>query len=172
MISLKASKVQQDNKVNVSSITNLHINQRSCSPDDVDTKDVKVSYGRNAHDGVDDNPYSQENVDNTSELTRLQRLCDTQQLVIQMMQDNPMHIKGYIVADDTILAKFIQILTGADNVDIEADDIGEGCFTSHIYRKVHDIYANIDNKVVNIKYERADVMKILRDLNISTKYVF
>ena len=156
MISLKASKVQQDNKVNVSSITNLHINDGN--------KDVKVSYN--------DNPYSQENVDNSSELTRLQRLCDTQQLVIQMMQDNPMHIKGYIVADDTILAKFIQILTGADNVDIEADDIGEGCFTSHIYRKVHDIYANIDNKVVNIKYERADVMKILRDLNISTKYVF
>ena len=166
MISLKASKVQQDNKVNVSSITNLHINDSN--------KDVKVSYenpdviARCSSSQSEINPY----VDNSSELTRLQRLCDTQQLVIQMMQDNPMHIKGYIVADDTILAKFIQILTGADNVDIEADDIGEGCFTSHIYRKVHDIYANIDNKVVNIKYERADVMKILRDLNISTKYVF
>ena len=56
--------------------------------------------------------------------------------------------------------------------NIDADDIGRGCLSKNIYRKVHSIYVTVDGQTKNLKYDFSDVMKQLKDLHISVKYVF
>ena len=149
--------MKSEAKVNVTSVTNLNVND----------KDIKVSY--------DVNPMNELAVKQLeAKVQSLDALCQVQKLVIQMMMDNPLRVKDYIVADDVVLARLIQLLTNAETVEIDAEDIGSGCFTPHVYRKVKDIYAISDNGevVTNVKYTRPDVIKTLRDLRISTKYVY
>ena len=90
-----------------------------------------------------------------------------------MMMDNPFKYNGYIIADDTTLIKFIRILTKANDVEIDAEDLGEGCMTRKIYRKINSIYCVYDDgRIENAKYAHADVMKLLKDMRISTKFVY
>ena len=93
-------------------------------------------------------------------------------LIIEMERNNPLMYNGYIVADDVKLMKFVQLLTFADDVQLDAEDIGEGCITRKTYRKVHAIYVIKDNETKNLKYDYARVMKELTDLGISTKFVW
>ena len=68
--------------------------------------------------------------------------------------------------------KFIQLLTGADDVQLDADDLGQGCVTKKTYRKIHAIYVIKDNETKNLKYDYPKVMKELTDLGISTKFIW
>ena len=175
MISLKSTKTQQDSKVNVTSVNNIHIDPLRVSGaerlDGRGTDDVKVKY--EPHD--DSNPYTTLSISQLeSKAKSLEALCEVQKCVIQMMMDNPLRVKDYIVADDVVLEKFITLLTDAERVEIEAEDFAQGCFTTHLYRKITDIYAIKGNGeiVENVKYSRPDVMKTLHDLKISTKFVY
>ena len=166
MISLKSTKTQQDSKVNVTSVNNIHIGGR-----ETENGEVKVKY--EPHD--DSNPYTTLSISQLeSKAKSLEALCEVQKCVIQMMMDNPLRVKDYIVADDVVLEKFITLLTDAERVEIEAEDFAQGCFTTHLYRKITDIYAIKGNGeiVENVKYSRPDVMKTLHDLKISTKFVY
>ena len=44
--------------------------------------------------------------------------------------------------------------------------------TKNKYRKVNSVYVVADGKTQNLKYDFPSVMKTLRDLHISTKYVW
>ena len=177
MISLKSTKTQQDSKVNVTSVNNIHIDGSYGSISGAErldgrgTDDVKVKY--EPHD--DSNPYTTLSISQLeSKAKSLEALCEVQKCVIQMMMDNPLRVKDYIVADDVVLEKFITLLTDAERVEIEAEDFAQGCITTHLYRKITDIYAIKGNGeiVENVKYSRPDVMKTLHDLKISTKFVY
>ena len=89
-----------------------------------------------------------------------------------MLRSNPLMYNGYIVADDETLMKFIQLLTFADDVQLDAEDIGQGCISKKTYRKVHAIYVIKDNETKNLKYDYPKVMKELTDLGISCKFVY
>ena len=93
-------------------------------------------------------------------------------LYIDMLKNNPLIYNGYIIADDETLMKFIQLLTSADDVQLDADDVGEGCLSKKTYRKVHAIYVIKNKDPKNLKYDYPKVMKELSDLGISTKFVF
>ena len=93
-------------------------------------------------------------------------------LVIELMKDNPIKYNGYIITDDIKLMTFIKLLTNADDVQLDVEDIGEGCCTGNIYRKVNAIYVVKGNETKNLKYDYSSVMKELKDINISTKYVW
>ena len=189
MISLKSTKTQQDSKVNVTSVNNIHIDgsygkpQRGCRLEEpsisgaerlgreTENDEVKVKY----EPTDDSNPYTTLSISQLeSKAKSLEALCEVQKCVIQMMMDNPLRVKDYIVADDVVLEKFITLLTDAERVEIEAEDFAQGCFTTHLYRKITDIYAIKGNGeiVENVKYSRPDVMKTLHDLKISTKFVY
>lgn len=93
-------------------------------------------------------------------------------LEIQMLQSNPVVVNKFIIADDAVLKEFVQALTFADEVQIDADDLAQGCFSSKTYRKVHNIFVIKDGETKNLKYDYPKVVKTLLDLRISTKFVW
>ena len=68
--------------------------------------------------------------------------------------------------------KFIALLTCADDVQIDADDVGQGCITKNTYRKVHAIYVIKGTETKNLKYDYPAVTKELTELGISVKFVY
>ena len=135
---------------------NLNITSGSGTTASID-KDVKVEYDSSEASRV---------------IKALQNECDVLKLIIDMWKNNPLIYQGYIIADDTTLMKFVQLLTSADDVQIDADDLGEGCMTKKTYRKVHAIYVIKDGQTKNLKYDYPQVMKSLREYSISTKLVW
>jgi len=98
--------------------------------------------------------------------------CEVLSIIIDMQRNNPLIYHGYIVADDVKLMRFVQLLTDADDVQLDADTLAQGCLTKRVYRKVHAIYIIKDGVTKNFKYDYPLVMKDLKELGISTKYVW
>jgi hypothetical protein len=106
------------------------------------------------------------------EYIKLKNENEVLKLIIDLQRNNPVIYNGYIIADDVKLMKFIQLLTLADDVQIDADEIGQGCISKKIYRKVHAIYVIKDGETKNLKYDYPRVTKELTDLGISMKFVW
>ena len=166
MLSLRSSK----NIATSSSSANVHVTNNVTVDGGGSDSEVRVSY-KPQDNG---NPYTEVTLKELSQKAEsLEALCEVQKAVIQMMMDNPLKANGYIIADDVTLMHFIKLLTKAKDVDMDVEDIGQGCVTRRYYRKVNSIYTiHEDGRIENAKYAHADVMKILKDLRISTKFVF
>ena len=102
----------------------------------------------------------------------LKRQIEVLKLIIEIQQSNPLVVNKYIIADDEVLERMISLLCNAEAVQIDAEDLGSGCMTKHVYRKVESIYVTVGGKTLNLKYDFPAVMKTLKDLHISTKFVF
>ena len=102
----------------------------------------------------------------------LKRQIEVLKLIIEIQQSNPLIVNKYIIADDEILEQMIKLLCNAETVQIDAEDLGSGCMTKHVYRKVESIYVTVRGETKNLKYDFPAVMKALKDLHISTKFVF
>ena len=111
-------------------------------------------------------------VDEHSEVAELKRQIEVLKLIIEIQQSNPLIVNKYIIADDEVLERMISLLCNAEAVQIDAEDVGAGCMTKHVYRKVESIYVTVGGKTLNLKYDFPAVMKTLKDLHISTKFVF
>ena len=81
-------------------------------------------------------------------------------------------LNKYIICDDEILCKLVALLCNAREVNLDAEDLGSGCITKKTYRKVNSIYVVVNGETLNLKYDFPSVMKTLKDLHISTKFVF
>ena len=173
LISLKASSTTQDVNVNVKPVTNVNIHPTVREVEEgvtvVDNgKEQRVVYG-------DDNPYT--NIEGETTITpekyrELENMNEVLKIIISMMQNNPFIFNGFIIADDEVLGRFVQLLTGADDVRIDAEDIGAGCITKNKYRKVDAIYVTKGTEVMNLMYDFPKVTKELNDLHVSTKFVW
>ena len=148
MISL--SKLSNSSTVNVNNNVN------------VNTSDIKATYT----EPTPENPYIE------TQIKELNNKIEVLKLIIDMQRNNPLIVNKLIVADDIKLMKFIQLLTEADDVQLDADDIGEGCISKNTYRKVHAIYIIKGNKTSNLKYDYPQITKELTDLGISVKFVW
>ena len=102
----------------------------------------------------------------------LKRQIEVLKLIIEIQQSNPLVVNKYIIADYEVLERMISLLCNAEAVQIDAEDLGSGCMTKHVYRKVESIYVTVGGKTLNLKYDFPAVMKTLKDLHISTKFVF
>ena len=98
--------------------------------------------------------------------------CEVLSIIIDMQRNNPLIYNGYIIADDVKLMRFVQLLTDADDVQLDADTLAQGCFTKKVYRKVHAIYVIKAGVTKTLKYDYPQVMKELKELGVSTKYVW
>ena len=177
MINLSASKKTDTINLDVKPVTNVHIGDMSTSQESLNKKQgvktreieegVTVVYpdNENPYEGIDDKVSAEE----YDELLRENKVL---KLVIEMMNNNPLIWNGYIIADDAVLIKFIKLLTKADEVQIDADDLAQGCISKNNYRKVHSIYVVVNGETKNLKYDFPKVNKTLLDLHISTKFIF
>ena len=152
MINLKASKKAPTITVGVNPVITNVVNTTPQDPDIV-TRDVVLD------EPVDEN-------------AELKRQIEVLKLIIEIQQSNPLVVNKYIIADDEVLERMISLLCNAEAVQIDAEDLGSGCMTKHVYRKVESIYVTVGGKTLNLKYDFPAVMKTLKDLHISTKFVF
>ena len=102
----------------------------------------------------------------------LLREINVLKLIINIQHSNPIIVNKYIVADDDALGKMVGLLCNASEVHLDADDVGVGCISKKTYRKVNSIYVVVNGETLNLKYNFPAVMKTLKDLKISTKYVW
>ena len=147
MISL--SKLTNSSTVNVNNNVN------------VNTADIKATYTEPTTES-----------DYATQIKELNNKIEVLKLIIDIQRNNPLIVNKLIVADDIKLMKFIQLLTEADDVQLDADDIGEGCISKKTYRKVHAIYIIKGSTTSNLKYDYPQVTKELIDLGISVKFVW
>jgi hypothetical protein len=106
------------------------------------------------------------------EVAKLLRENAVLKLIIDIQHSNPLIVNKYIIADDATLIKLVSLLCNATEVHIDADDIECGCTTKNNYRKVHAIFVVVNGETKNLKYDFADVMYTLKELHISTKFVW
>mgnify|MGYP003287526908 CR=1 FL=1 len=164
MINLKASKKTPTITVGVNPVTNIHVAEARSS--------TNVHYP--GPDGVQESTAQvvERTVTVEDDKNALLRENKVLRIIIDILHSNPLIVNKYIIADDQLLVEIIRLLCNADDVQLDADDLGEGCITRNRYRKVNSIYVVIDGKTQNLKYDFPAVMKTLKDLHISTKYVW
>ena len=155
MINLKASKKTPTITVGVNPVITNVVNAPSTQPPpDNEARDIT------------------EELTVVDEVAELKRQIEVLKLIIEIQQSNPLIVNKYIIADDEVLERMISLLCNAESVQIDAEDVGAGCMTKHVYRKVESIYVTVGGKTLNLKYDFPAVMKTLKDLHISTKFVF
>ena len=171
MINLKANKKTGTINVGVNPVTNITVNPtqpttvayppptdtfQSVSPQLMTNRDVTIS-------AFTDDPEKQ----------ALLREIQVLKIIIELQHSNPLMVNKYIICDDEILGRLVGLLCNAKEVHLDTDDLGSGCLTKNVYRKVNSIYViNENNETLNLKYDFPAVMKTLKDLKISVKFVF
>ena len=163
----------QKQVVNVNPVNNISVSVRS--PSDIQQEAMKVEEKVVYPDetGVDVQ-VTQENINKlTADL--LQQISNNEALkiIIKMFKENPLYVNSLLLTDDEKLAKLVKLLTAADDVVIDCDDIGGSCTCGpKIYRKVNAIYVIKNGSTKNLKYDYPEIMKQLKELGINTKVVW
>ena len=173
MINLKASRKTGTINVGVNPITNINVNNTTQPttvhyPSPSDPAFVSVAPTVVPTPGIDTSSF--QSVD--SEKEALLREINVLKLIIDIQHSNPMIVNKYIIADDDALGKMVGLLCNATEVHLDADDAGVGCISKKTYRKVNSIYVVVNGETLNLKYNFPAVMKTLKDLHISTKFVW
>ena len=164
MINLKATKKTPSITVGVNPITNINVSTSPNAPTGTE--------GPSAN-GVCPTVSSAKINCPDPEKQALLREIQVLRTIIELQHSNPLMLNKYIICDDEIFCKLVGLLCNAKEVHLDAEDLGSGCMTKHIYRKVNSVYIiNENNETLNLKYDYPAVMKTLKDLNISTKFVF
>ena len=164
MINLKSTKKTPSINVGVNPITNITVSPSPNTPTQVYYPSVNPETDSDAKiSSFDTDPEKQ----------ALLREIQVLRTIIELQHSNPLMLNKYIVCDDEVLCKLVGLLCNAREVNLDAEDLGSGCLTKNNYRKVNSIYViNENGETLNLKYDYPSVMKTLKDLNISVKYVF
>ena len=185
-LGITAKLDNQKQVVNVNPVNNISVSVRS--PSDVqnspslypqeseDNQDTaKVNYN-SPYESVNDIyiPATEENIKGlTNDLIKLTSTNEALKIIIQMFKENPMYVNHLLLVDDEKLGNLIKLMTNADSVSIDCEDIGAGCTCGpQKYRKVNAIYVNKDDKTLNLKYDFPSVTKELKELGINIKCVW
>lgn len=165
MINLKTSKKTPTINVKVDPVTNIHVAEARAT--------TSLTLGGAVEGEVVTTPVVERDIKiEGNDIDSLRRENQVLRLVIDIMHSNPLIVNKYIIADDELLVEMIRLLCNADDVQLDADDLGTGCMSKKTYRKVNSIYVTAGGKTLNLKYDYPSVMKNLKDLHISVKYVF
>ena len=178
MVSLSKLSNTPNVKVNVKPNVNVNVGTPPTAP--TTAPEGMLSVASNAYDvnyapqepGTVCYPPKEEHIYSEAEYNKLKNENEVLKTIIDIQRNNPIIYNGYILADDIKLMKFIQLLTLADDVQIDVEDLGQGCLTKKTYRKIHAIYVIKDGETKNLKYDYPRVTKELSDLGISTKFVW
>ena len=93
-------------------------------------------------------------------------------LCVDILQNNPLIINKYVVAEEKELALLIKYLTAADEVNILKDDHEcKGCIgKGDKYDTMNRIMVKKDGELYNLKYSFPDVVQFLFEQRFSTKF--
>ena len=169
-LGLTAKVDNQKQVVNVNPINNINVSVRSPSDIQDGATEQDVHY-------PDDSIYvspTEENVKSlTNQVIDLNSQVEAYKLIIHMFKENPIYINHLLLVDDEKLAALLKLMTNAESVDIDCEDIVEGCTCgATTYRKVNAIYVVKDGKKLNLKYDFPEITKEMKDLGINIKVVW
>lgn len=108
-------------------------------------------------------------------IDELERENQALRLILEINKSNPLIINSYIIPSEKNLHDLIKILTKADEVVINVDDINCSCCgpsSSDNCRRVSTIFVTIKGESKNFKYNYGTANKLLVDEHISTKFVY
>ena len=130
------------------------------------------------------NPYATTNdsTENSNEIKErsmaLECLIKNKDMLIQalvlsldIIQNNPLIINKYVIADEHELALLIKYLTDAEEVDIIKNDHECSCSVSKKYDIINRIMIKKNGEIYNLKYSYPDVNQYLYDRKFSTKFI-
>ena len=184
MINLKASRRNGKINVGVNPVTNINVANPNQASAMLSNGTTSLSYPDPTFPSVTpgaeglcpvvptDPTQVQYKTSDEAEKAALLREINVLKLIINIQHSNPMIVNKYIVADDDALGKMVGLLCNASEVHLDAEDVGVGCITKKTYRKVNSIYVVVNGETLNLKYDFPAVMKTLKDLHISTKFVW
>ena len=172
MISLSKLSNTPDVKVNVNPNINVKTSFTTTSTDKPIESDVKVSYGETQEPKP--KTYSEEEFKNAVDMIEYYKVrLDILRIINMIIKNNPFMLKGLIIMEEENLKKIIMKLVFAKDVQIDAEDVGQGCITKNTYRKINAIYVVCpDDSLKNLKYDYPGIMRELLEYGISTKYVW
>ena len=111
-------------------------------------------------------------------LTNLNQIIKNKDMLIQalvlsldIIQNNPLIINKYVIADEHELALLIKYLTDAEEVDIIKNDHECSCSVSKKYDIINRIMIKKNGEMYNLKYSYPDVNQYLYDRKFSTKFI-
>ena len=186
LISLSANKASSGLKVNVVNTSHINLNKNgqhtmSSQANKKQTNSTSPTYPTireeesiipvvYASTTTDDETNA--NTSSTNEVSAMANEISALKLIINILQNNPFYVNKFVVADDTVLMEVIKLLSNADDIVMDAEDIGEGCITKKTYRKVNAIYVIKDGETKNLKYSFPNIVQELTELHISFKFVW
>ena len=157
------------NNINVSVRSPSEIQNTTATREITDTDETQVVY---PDSGIYVQP-TQENIDKlTADLAEQINLNEAFKIIIGMYQDNPIFVNKLVLTDDEKLAELVKLMTNADQVTVDAEDLGSGCCTGNKYRKVNAIYVKHKDTTETLKYDYPKIMQMLKELGINTKIVW
>ena len=129
----------------------------------VDSGEVQYVQERSAKESLDELQALIQSKDN---------IINAYSLMIDILENNPLIINKYVIADIESLTLLIQYLTEAERVDIqESLDIDCSCAGQPKYVGVDKIYITKNGDTQNFKYQYPNANKVLDDHHISVKFV-
>ncbi|KAI5506657.1 protein of unknown function, DUF4106 family [Trichomonas vaginalis G3] len=174
MISLKReeAKNSQNVNVNVEPKTSVYLStdRIPLSESAVKSRDIEIlppppEYPEVNEDGKNKIYYEQQ-------IKKLQNEIEALNLMLKMIRDNPIFINKLVLVDDWVLMRFVDLLTDADDVQLDVEDLGSGCITHNKYRRVNAIYVIKNGETKNVKYAYPEVMKRLKEIGVNAKIVW
>ena len=157
------------NNINVSVRSPSEIQNTATSREVTDNEETQVIY---PDSGIYVQP-TQENIDKlTADLAEQINLNEALKIIIGMYQDNPIFVNKLVLTDDVKLEELVKLMTNADQVTVDAEDLGSGCCTGNKYRKVNAIYVKHKDTTETLKYDYPKIMQMLKELGINTKIVW
>ena len=166
-LSLHTKLETQKNQISVNPVNNINVNVRNRSVDPDDFEDITVvSPPVDAKYPDNQKTYTEEDI------KEYEKTIEALKIIISMLKSNPIKVNDLILVDDEKLAQLIKLLTNADEVSIDAEDLGQGCCSKHTYRKVNAIYIIVDGNTKNLKYDYPSITKELKELGINIKLVW
>ena len=87
------------------------------------------------------------------------------------MENNPLIINKFVIADETELVELIKLLCDTNDVELLKVDGDAYCYKPAEYDIISKILIKKDGNTYNLKYSYSDVMRFLYEGKISTKFV-
>ena len=135
LVSLSASKSTKGLKVNVVNASNINLSKNKTQTTNTLRQEesiVPVVYAStlNTEETNEDGTAAEDiTKEYAQQITRLTNEVSALKLIIDILQNNPFYINKFVVADDTVLMEVIKLLTNADDIVVDAEDILEGCIS-------------------------------------------
>ena len=180
---VKCQSPSQSQIINLTVHNDKKTEEKTTGGTTIEAEEVKGEVVANYPSTYEENPYSKLDQDGTysaeSRIAELQNMINDKgqviealSLIIELLESNPLIINRYVIAKADTLERLVLLLTGADNVEILVTDVECGCNTSRAVNPIERIYVTKNDKILQLKYDFPESMRILETHRISTKLTY